>query len=254
MIPEAINNLTKLQQLWLTDLELAQLDLSLFNNLPLQQFYINRMPVNLTASEMVSLESLEVLHIVDCNLTELDLSRWNSPVLRSLVLERNTLTSFPVGLKKFRTLTSINIGYNRLESLDFSLFKGLDHLEHLFLSHNHILRLIVAESILLSSLTSISLAHNRLMDVDQLMQLNLPALERLDLTGNNLERFEGLEQHSNSSLTNVWFEENPINCSWAMKFKSGQTKLNWLNQIRKLCPWIPFYKRFNQLDGVLNVK
>ncbi|XP_055611784.1 leucine-rich repeat transmembrane neuronal protein 3-like [Uranotaenia lowii] len=212
VLPQSINNLTKLEQLFLDELHLVELDLGLLKMVSLQELIICQMPqIKIIASKTVFLEKLRSFHIVDCNMTELDASKWNFPSLQSLTLSHNQLSRIPVGLNNFENLTYLNIDYNQLDSFDFSVFEGFDYLQILSLNHNQLRTFKVGDSIRLPSLSALYLSYNRLNGVEELLKLDLPALEEVDLTLNDLTWSKELDQLVSRSKS-FCFDVNSPNC------------------------------------------
>ncbi|CAD5209708.1 unnamed protein product [Bursaphelenchus xylophilus] len=155
--------------------------------------------------------------------------KWNDNLNRLTKLERISFINCNIPAisqrVRIKSLKSLNLQHNYIDSLQMDSFNGLPNLEHLDLSYNHISVVPSGSFIYLRSLKSLSLSHNYIKElpsnlfygpqrlqqlqfdglkisVDQLNPLldNLPYLERLEINHCNL---------GDSAISGVWLHKVP---------------------------------------------
>lgn len=106
--------------------------------------------------------------------------------LQDLGLNANTLGGVPVGLGKLRFLKTLDLGKNRIESVNNTSFIGLDMLYGLRLVDNHIVNVSRDSFSTLPSLQVLNLASNKIKFVEQSAFASNPTLKAIRLDANEL--------------------------------------------------------------------
>lgn len=155
------------------------------------------------------LSSLEVLVVIRNGITELESEAFDgltnlltmeltfnairvlpafifkSKSLTSLYLEHNNLQTLERGcLDNLHDLELLDLSHNRIQALDASHFDQLDKLAHLYISSNRIET--IEGAFQLPNLSFLSLKGNKLGVISQGMFGSLPALKSLDLSSNQI--------------------------------------------------------------------
>ncbi|XP_060831402.1 chaoptin [Bombus pascuorum] len=182
-----------------------------------------------------SIESLDLSHNQFMRLPIKTMSISAAASLSMLDLSWNTLSGIHTtdAIFRLRSLTWLDLSYNRLVRLDDGVFSDLPYLTHLDLSHNKQLLLEsrgrtfhgLEDSLLYLDLSNISLlsvpelplrrlqtlylAHNELASIPAEMASNLTSLHYLDLSANDLTVVP-LITHTLPELKTFNLADNPI--------------------------------------------
>ncbi|CAD1476915.1 unnamed protein product [Heterotrigona itama] len=188
-----------------------------------------------------NIESLDLSHNQFMRLPMKTMSISAAASLSMLDLSWNTLSGIHTtdAIFRLRSLTWLDLSYNRLVRLDDGVFSELQYLTHLDLSHNKQLLLEsrgrtfhgLEDSLLYLDLSNISLlsvpelplrrlqtlylAHNELASIPAEMASNLTSLHYLDLSANDLTVVP-LITHTLPELKTFNLADNPITASGAL--------------------------------------
>lgn len=112
--------------------------------------------------------------------------------LNLLALNDNLLNEIPVGLGKLRKLQYLDLGKNRITSVQNVSFEGLEILTGINLSENLITNISRDAFITLSSVQEINLEANKIKHVDQSAFSSNPTIIAIRLNNNQLEDISGV--------------------------------------------------------------
>ncbi|KAK3105642.1 hypothetical protein FSP39_002507 [Pinctada imbricata] len=177
---------------------------TLFDSCPTCKFLFCIQELNLTGNAIS-----DISFIINCTfLIKLDISfnsissfgnrPYHSTYLKEMYIHHNSLTAIKTSVfKGMRTLTFIDLSWNRIAFIEKNSFHTLDRLRVLDLSSNrlHFLHSSVFHN--LKRLQHLSLSQNVLEDLPSLLFKDLAQLVTLDLSCNNIrsiknELFDGL--------------------------------------------------------------
>ncbi|KAF2905843.1 hypothetical protein ILUMI_00331 [Ignelater luminosus] len=154
--------------------------------------------------------------------------------LQDLGLNGNVLGGVPVGLGKLRFLKTLDLGKNRIESLNNASFEGLELLYGLRLVDNHIVNISRDTFSTLPSLQVLNLASNRVQFVEQSAFASNPTLKAIRLDSNELTDISGVFTNLQSLM---WLNVSNNRLLW-FDYSHLPTSLEWLdmhdNQITEL--------------------
>ncbi|KAJ3628300.1 hypothetical protein MTP99_015615 [Tenebrio molitor] len=236
---DTFRNTKKLQVLFVPFNRIAEIPNDLFrflSSLRIVDFSHNRLrslPDNLFRE--AGLERLDVSHNLLGKLPLTSLSVASADTLCELDLSWNSISSLSHGgiLSQFKSLSWLDLSYNRLGQVDAGSFKGLPRLSSLNLGHNNQLTLETSglsfqgleytllhlnlDNVSLSqiptlftpNLVSLSLAHNSLPTVSPEIAGNVSSLRHLNLDHNDLSVVP-IVTHSLTELTYLSMVANPI--------------------------------------------
>lgn len=105
-----------------------------------------------------------------------------------------------------------------LDELEWEMFAGLEHLQHLSLEHNEIKVIPPFAFYGALHLKTLSLAHNDILDMHYLGLAGLLDLEHLDLSSNNLTKLSEATFPPFPSMKSLDLQENPIEFILPMTF------------------------------------
>lgn len=112
--------------------------------------------------------------------------------LQDLGLNGNFLGGVPDGIGKLSFLKTLDLGKNRIESVNNASFEGLGHLYGLRLVDNHIVNISRDAFSTLPSLQVLNLASNRIRFVEQSAFASNPTLKAIRLDANQLTDISGV--------------------------------------------------------------
>lgn len=112
--------------------------------------------------------------------------------LQDLGLNGNFLGGVPDGIGKLTFLKTLDLGKNRIESVNNASFEGLGHLYGLRLVDNHIVNISRDAFSTLPSLQVLNLASNRIRFVEQSAFSSNPTLKAVRLDANELTDISGV--------------------------------------------------------------
>lgn len=105
-----------------------------------------------------------------------------------------------------------------LDDMEWEMFAGLEHLQHLSLEHNDIKVIPSFAFYGALHLKTLSLAHNDILDMHYLALAGLLDLEHLDLSSNNLTKLSEATFPPFPSMKTLDLRENPIEFILPMTF------------------------------------
>ncbi|XP_033646149.1 leucine-rich repeat-containing G-protein coupled receptor 5-like [Asterias rubens] len=156
--------------------------------------------------------SLERLTIDRCSLTAIPTTFCDGMHhLKELDLHNNKIESIP-SFSNCSQLQYLNLGLNKLSSLESTPFQGLNQLSHLYLGENNIERIRADSFEGLSAAYELDLGNNDIIEIDEKAFLPLKQLETLRLNGNRFPDFPtaGLERLLNIyTFDNIHLESFP---------------------------------------------
>ncbi|XP_076287788.1 leucine rich repeat containing G protein-coupled receptor chaoptin isoform X3 [Lasioglossum baleicum] len=229
-------NIQVLSLAWNNILEIPSEALKPLKKLRIVDLSHNRLkalPDNIFAD--ANIESLDLSHNQFMRLPIKSMSLSSTSSLSMLDMSWNTLSGIHTtdAIFRLRSLTWLDLSYNRLVRLDDGVFSDMHHLSHLDLSHNKQLLLEsrgrtfhgLEDSLLYLDLSNISLlsvpdlplrrlqtlylAHNELASIPPEMASNLTSLHYLDLSANDLTVVP-LITHTLPELKTFSLADNPI--------------------------------------------
>ena len=150
--------------------------------------FINRLYLN----DGVELENVETLNMDKNYIRDLDLSKITKsfPGLSNLALRHNLIEDvFNEGSEEKGSVLMINLGNNVLKSVSDVSFRGLIHLQYLYLDNNRIHSIYKRAFTSLKSLKRLWLQFNQIMIVQSVWFNNLKSIESLQLSDNKITEF-----------------------------------------------------------------
>ncbi|KAM7363189.1 leucine-rich repeat-containing protein 2mit [Cochliomyia hominivorax] len=184
--PQLQQRLGLVSSLDLSDNYIAQLNISLLNNISslCSLILLNNSFTSIPLSSATQLRTLNLNN----NLIKTSALQANI-YLRNLYLSSNlieNLSAIPFSLLK--NLESLDISHNQLQSTENSLFiERMHNLKHLNLAYNQLGPIYREAFYNLLSLNTLLLSHNNITDIDYETFLALPNLQYLDLSFNDLK-------------------------------------------------------------------
>ncbi|RZF40048.1 hypothetical protein LSTR_LSTR002451 [Laodelphax striatellus] len=116
----------------------------------------------------------------------------NCSNLHDLGLSGNILTTVPEAVKRLTFLKTLDLGENRIQSVDNNTFQGLDQLYGLRLIENELVNITKDSFSSLGSLQVLNLACNKIEHVDKNAFGTSPTLHAVRLDGNKLKDISGM--------------------------------------------------------------
>ncbi|KRT80569.1 hypothetical protein AMK59_7610 [Oryctes borbonicus] len=235
---DTFRNTKNLQVLYISHNNIVEVSNDLFRSLlklrivDFSNNNLRSLPDNLFREE--GLESLDLSHNQLNRMHLASLTSSAASTLCELDLSWNGISSITHGdaFAKFKSLSWLDLSYNRLIQIDDAVFSSLPRLSSLNLSHNtqlllesgrtfdgiedsllHLaldnVSLTYVPELLLPSLISLSLAYNALPTVPPEMAANISSLQRLNLNSNDLSAVPVIT-HSLTQLRQLLMSNNPI--------------------------------------------
>lgn len=156
--------------------------------------------------------SLVAIQVFNCSLKRLDESNFKQlGNLRTLNLLFNKIETIPSD--SFRDLESLEflyIGFNRIQVLGATVFASLKNLRGLFLSDNEIQLLHSKIFNSLEKVETIELDNNEISSLDENLFRNLHSLKNVTLNDNKLVAIPSALFKSNLNLAKIWLNRNKI--------------------------------------------
>ena len=137
---------------------------------------------------------------------------------REFIVEKFGISDYQIDLEyRLKNLTQIELNNNKIRKIDLNVFKGLEKLETISLSHNEIEELVVGLFEDLLKLKSLHLANNKLKRIDSNTFKNLIELTKLSLQDNLIEEINGKAFENLSNLREIELNNNKLRrIDWAM--------------------------------------
>lgn len=145
--------------------------------------------------------------------------------LNDLSLNDNLLSDIPDGLQKLRFLKSLDLGKNKIQSINNDSFEGLEQLLGLRLVDNMITNISRDTFITLSSIHVLNLASNQIKHIDQSAFSSNPTIRAIRLDNNHLEDISGV---FTSLPSLVWLNVSDNKLRW-FDYSHLPTSLEWLD-------------------------
>lgn len=145
--------------------------------------------------------------------------------LEDLSLNDNDLGKVPVGIGKLRFLKTLDLGKNRIQSINNASFEGLDLIYGLRLVDNHIVNISRDTFSTLPSLRVLNLASNRIDYVEQSAFASNPTLQAVRLDDNQLTDISGVFTNLQSL---IWLNVSSNSILW-FDFGHLPATLEWLD-------------------------
>lgn len=179
--------------------------------------------------------------------------------LNDLSLNDNLLSSIPDGLQKLRFLKSLDLGKNKIASINNESFEGLEQLLGLRLVDNLITNISRDTFISLRSIHVLNLASNQIKHIDQSAFSSNPTLRAIRLDNNRLEDISGVFTSLpalvwlNVSDNNIrWFDYShlPASLEWLDMHKNNITELGNYFDVRNTLQMKMLDVSFNNLNRI----
>ncbi|XP_038110560.1 toll-like receptor Tollo [Culex quinquefasciatus] len=154
--------------------------------------------------------------------------------LNDLNLNDNRLTEIPEGLGKLRFLKSLDLGKNRIVTVNNASFEGLEQLLGLRLVENRITNVSRDAFVTLSSLHVLNLASNQIRHIDQSAFSSNPTIRAIRLDNNELEDISGVFTSlpalvflnvSDNQIRNFDYSHLPSSLEWLDMHQNNITEL-----------------------------
>ncbi|EAT48575.1 AAEL000387-PA [Aedes aegypti] len=139
--------------------------------------------------------------------------------LERLTITQNQLESIPKNVEKLKTLTVLDLSYNKIEVVDLDELNGLGKLTYVDLSSNRIYYLTAVNSFELPRLETFKLDNNYLMEID-FDAWTMPSLTTLSIMSNSLKYIKDFKTENFPSLRTYQDYSNLFDCRWRAGFIS----------------------------------
>ncbi|KAF5297200.1 hypothetical protein FQA39_LY12215 [Lamprigera yunnana] len=183
----------------------------------------------LTEFSLQEIKGLLDLHTVDLSYNQIsalfgptaNLIEWDTKILE-LILNNNELTKLNGALAGLSTLTKLHLSFNKISEISPDDLIGLDRLEVLDISHNHLATLEETGKTVLPALNDLIASYNKLTILDHDFH-GLPVLCWADFSNNHIialgrDLVQKTRCKKNFTLgtLKILLQENPILCDAAL--------------------------------------
>lgn len=212
--PNTFKDLYSLQVLYLSHNKISYLEDNTFTalaNLHTLQLSNNQLSV-LTSSGFRGLSVLTFLTLDQNNLFEIHSSAFdNCSSLQQINLSGNKLTDIPRAISKTSLLKHFDISRNKLHTIGSKNFKGLVHLQKLYLNHNLLVNITGQAFEDLKSLKVLDLSNNLIPHLPNGTLSTMSYLNGLNISNNRIDSLYGIAV----GLHNMsWMNVSHNNLEW----------------------------------------
>mgnify|MGYP001330594028 CR=1 FL=1 len=159
-LPSELIDLPKLEALYIKSTELSNLDFPFEKLTKLKVFYVGSPKLQTLTESILTHPTLETLSATDSNIQELELRPNLNLNLKTLLLNKNKMTSVPKYLEHLESLENLNLSDNQLTELP-EVLRLLNNLKTLSLNRNQLTTLPIELVKNWKSLHSLSLDGNK---------------------------------------------------------------------------------------------
>ncbi len=182
-IPEAIANLTQLQELNLSRNQIREIPEAIANLTQLQQLDLSSNQLTALPEAIANLTQLQELYLSDNQITEIPEAIANLTQLQTLDIYNNQITDIPAAIANLTQLQQLNLSSNQIREIPETI-ANLTQLQELYLSDNQITE--IPEAIAnLTQLKKLYLFSNQITEIPKAIA-NLTQLQELYLFSNQI--------------------------------------------------------------------
>ncbi|XP_053688452.1 uncharacterized protein LOC128737770 [Sabethes cyaneus] len=154
----------------------------------------------------------KTVEIVIDNITD------NKSLVR-LEIVSNYLIAVPSNINQLKSLSKLNLKYNRIQYLNLSDFIGLDNLTEIDLSGNRLYAIMSNRNVNLGNLVTLDVSNNLLAELD-FTNWKLSTLKTLSVKENSLRFIKQFDEKTFPSLVQLTHYNNLWDCRWSNRFNS----------------------------------